>query len=157
MGWRPLNETLGRQICKKHWTRHENPNDSFNLFAAFGLRRPARISKSGAGLFAAGRLRQPRPNMIAAEPLQQQETTKQTEGSGGRHAPGRCRSCGQAREPGHTYCEKCSRERRAEKNRKRQKRHYDKVKNLTLFESLKARGYHKAGAERDRELAGQGV
>ena len=118
MGWRPLSESRGWQICKTHWLRHKNQNDSFDLFEAFGLHRPR--------TFAAGRKRQ------ITKPMQP-EPEKRSDGSGGRQAPGRCRACGQAREPGHTYCEKCSRERRAEKNRERQKRHYDKVKNLTLL------------------------
>ena len=38
MGWRPLNEPLGRQVCEGHWLRHKDNNDSFELYTAFGLR-----------------------------------------------------------------------------------------------------------------------
>ena len=133
MGWRPLSESRGWQICKTHWLRHKNQNDSCDLFEAFGLRRPMLIDKAGAGFFAAGRKRQPEKNKGPAKPMRP-EPEKRSDGRGGRQAPGRCRACGQAREPGHTYCERCSRERRAEKNRERQKRHYDKRKNLTLLQ-----------------------
>jgi hypothetical protein len=42
MGWRPLTERLGRKICEYHWHRHEDPEDGFDLFEAFGFRRPVR-------------------------------------------------------------------------------------------------------------------
>jgi len=41
MGWRPLTERLGKQICEGHWNRHKDPGDGFSLFEAFGFRRPA--------------------------------------------------------------------------------------------------------------------
>jgi len=41
MGWRPLTEALGRQVCEDHWRRHKDPNGSFNLWDAFGFRKPA--------------------------------------------------------------------------------------------------------------------
>ena len=132
MGWRPLNEPLGRQVCEGHWLRHKNPDDSFELYTAFGLRRQARISNAGAGFFAAGRKRQPEKDNGVKKPMKK-EPEKRSYSNGDRKALGRCRTCGQARQAGHSYCENCSRERRAEKNRQRQKRHYDKVKNLTLL------------------------
>ena len=45
MGWRPLTERMGRKICERHWRRHRDQQDSFNLFEAFGFRRPAGIPK----------------------------------------------------------------------------------------------------------------
>jgi len=29
MGWRPLTERLGKQICEGHWHRHKDPADIF--------------------------------------------------------------------------------------------------------------------------------
>jgi len=45
MGWRPLTESRGRQICEEHWLRHKDPQDSFDLFETFGFRRPVWIRK----------------------------------------------------------------------------------------------------------------
>ena len=44
MGWRPLTERLGKQICEYHWLRHKDPQDSFDLFDAFGFRKIVRAS-----------------------------------------------------------------------------------------------------------------
>ena len=93
MGWRPLSESRGWQICKTHWLRHKNQNDSCDLFEAFGLRRPMLIDKAGAGFFAAGRKRQPEKNKGPAKPMRP-EPEKRSDGRGGRQAPGRCRACG---------------------------------------------------------------
>lgn len=48
LGWRPLTERLGRQICEYHWHRHRDKKDSFDLFDTFKFRRPVGIRKSGA-------------------------------------------------------------------------------------------------------------
>jgi hypothetical protein len=40
MGWRPLTEKTGRKVCEYHWRRHRDGQDSFDLFEAFGFRRP---------------------------------------------------------------------------------------------------------------------
>ena len=45
MGWRPLTERLGREICEYHWNRHQDKQDSFDLFDEFKFRRPAGIRK----------------------------------------------------------------------------------------------------------------
>ena len=29
MGWRPLTEAIGRQICEDHWCRHKDCDDDF--------------------------------------------------------------------------------------------------------------------------------
>jgi len=41
LGWRPLTEQIGRQICEYHWRRHRDEKDSFDLFEAFNFKRPA--------------------------------------------------------------------------------------------------------------------
>lgn len=43
LGWRPVTERHGRQICETHWLRHRDPQDGFDLFEAFGFRRPAAL------------------------------------------------------------------------------------------------------------------
>jgi len=45
MGWRPLTESRGRQICEYHWNRHKDETDGFDLFDEFKFRRPAGIRK----------------------------------------------------------------------------------------------------------------
>jgi len=41
LGWRPLTERHGRRVCEQHWLRHKDPDESFDLFEAFGFRKPA--------------------------------------------------------------------------------------------------------------------
>ena len=48
LGWRPLTERRGRQICEYHWRRHLDKQDSFDLFDEFKFRRPAGIPKPEA-------------------------------------------------------------------------------------------------------------
>jgi hypothetical protein len=48
LGWRPLTERIGRKICEQHWRRHQDKQDSFDLFNEFKFRRPERIRKSVA-------------------------------------------------------------------------------------------------------------
>jgi hypothetical protein len=143
MGWRPLTERTGRQICEFHWEGHKNGR--FNLFDAFGFKRP----------------------MIKTKPVK-----KQTEhcACGGELQPGHrlCKNCAAERErlrmrkyyyyeekpPFHTtprrkierqnpyllrecpdcgkpklrkrqrYCDDCSKKRRRENNRERQRKYY---------------------------------
>ena len=63
MGWRPLTERLGRKICEYHWRRHQDVQDSFDLFEAFGFRRPPGlprpVAKKDVVRCACGRERPP--------------------------------------------------------------------------------------------------
>lgn len=139
LGWRPLTEHLGRKICELHWRRHLDENDSFDLFDEFKFRRPLGICKPipkrhislctyGRALDAGHRFcaicakererlrkkrayherKNPKP-----EPIVQENILL-------------CRACGGTRKPGCTYCPKCSKERRKQSNRERQRRHYRK-------------------------------
>ena len=101
MGWRPLTERQGRQICEYHWRKHRDPEDSFDLFDAFGFRRPVGL-----------------PRTVAK---------RRTFHPDGRCR--KCRDCGQPRESGHRYCDKCGKKRKAESNRKRQQRYRDEKRN----------------------------
>ncbi|HUW21024.1 MAG TPA: hypothetical protein VMW16_17125 [Sedimentisphaerales bacterium] len=111
MGWRPLTERLGRQICEYHWRRHLDKQDSFDLFDEFGFRRPAGIRKPM--LITSTEKKQVHHGRNVLKPVK-------AKGSG-------CKACGAERGPGHTYCPKCSRERKTQSNRLRQKRHYLKA------------------------------
>jgi hypothetical protein len=106
MGWRPLTERMGRKICEQHWRRHKDQQDSFDLFEAFGFKRPAGIPKpkvkKDIASYASGREREPKPVKGKV--------------SG-------CRDCEQSRESDHRYCEKCGNRRKAESNRTRQRRY----------------------------------
>jgi len=106
LGWRPLTGRMGRKICEQHWRRHRDEQDSFDLFEAFGFKRPAGVPKSKVkkdiASCASGKEREPKPVKGKV--------------SG-------CRDCEQPREPGHRYCEKCGEKRKAESNRTRQRRY----------------------------------
>ncbi|MHC4567183.1 MAG: hypothetical protein ACYTE3_15680 [Planctomycetota bacterium] len=45
LGWRPLTEEHGRQVCEEHWSRHKDPQDGFDLFEAFGFKKPAKLRR----------------------------------------------------------------------------------------------------------------
>jgi hypothetical protein len=139
MGWRPLTERLGRKVCEYHWRRHEDETDNFDLFEAFGFRRPARtrkpaVKKQTDGC-ACGRELPPGRRLctVCAEQRERrrkrqyyhQKKNHQTEPAAEEDAP-RCRQCGGERPRGHTYCQKCSQGRRRQGNRERQRRHYRK-------------------------------
>jgi hypothetical protein len=101
MGWRPLTEPRGRQICEYHWLRHWDEKDGFDLYDEFKFRRPARIRKP------------------VVKSLVQKDVPRF------RHRLDTlcCRQCGEGRKPGHTYCSKCSQSRYRQANQKRQRRH----------------------------------
>ncbi|MFH1716530.1 MAG: hypothetical protein ABIF19_04200 [Planctomycetota bacterium] len=145
LGWRPLTESRGRQICEGHWRRHQDPEDSFDLFEAFGFRRPAGIRKPvpkkdvprPAPALDPGRTGRMQP---AAEPEPPREKLERHEPAKPRpqtiptiDRPSGCRTCGAEREPGHTYCPKCSRGRKKQSDRERQKRRYHKMQKPHVF------------------------
>ena len=105
MGWRPLTEPRGRQICEYHWRRHLDPEDSFDLFEVFGFRRPAGIRKPVVKEYV------PPCGCGLALSLHEPANTHH------------CRQCGGRRKPGHTYCDKCSRERKRHTHQERQRRY----------------------------------
>jgi len=45
LGWRPLTAKHGRQVCEEHWRRHKNSQDGFDLFEAFGFKKPDRMGR----------------------------------------------------------------------------------------------------------------
>jgi hypothetical protein len=122
MGWRPLTERLGRQICEYHWNRHKDPADPFDLFDAFGLRRPSRMREPLT--------RKTQPERETRPQTRAERYEAEKPGPGTAPAASKtsgCRACGAEREAGHTYCQSCARDRKAESNRRRQERHYLKA------------------------------
>ncbi len=152
MGWRPLSEPLGKQICESHWNRHKDPADSFNLWDAFGFQRPAnrpaRPIRAEPSQYGCGRVlpftkpivkaepephEQPKAEPPQDKPDRHEAERREPQAIPARENPSDCRACGAQREAGHTYCPKCSRERKAESNRRRQRRHYLKVQKPNAF------------------------
>ena len=111
MGWRPLTERLGRKICEQHWRRHKDEQDSFDLFEAFGFKRPAGL-----------------PKPVVKKDVARCDCTKKPEPKTVKGKVSGCRDCEQPREPGHRYCRKCCKKRKTESNRKRQQRLYERQK-----------------------------
>jgi len=121
MGWRPDTAPRGRQVCESHWHRHRDVWDSFDLFEAFGFRRPAPKKKTSP--LATCRV-------LSLKRL--------------------CPDCGQPRKPRHRYCDKCSNKRKAESNRKRQQRYRDEKRNAfvrPLAETVSCRFVHPHGSD----------
>jgi len=46
MGWRPLKERIGHQVCELHWNGHKA--GTFDLYDAFGFKRPRTMTKHEA-------------------------------------------------------------------------------------------------------------
>jgi hypothetical protein len=138
MGWRPLTERRGRQICEYHWNRHQDKQDSFDLFDEFKFRRPAGIYQPVAKKYvprcACGRdceLRRRFCTACAAERKRQRnrqyyhgKKDHQTEPI--KKSTLKCKQCGGSRLPGYSYCQKCSQRRGKQSNRERQRQHYRK-------------------------------
>lgn len=65
-----MTEKLGRQVCEQHWRRHQDQQDSFDLFEAFGFKRlaglPKPAVKNDVARCACGRQREPRRRLCMA-------------------------------------------------------------------------------------------
>jgi hypothetical protein len=121
LGWRPLTERLGRQICDQHWRRHQDEKDSFDLFDEFGFRRPAGIckpiSKKDVPLCQCGRERLSGHKFCTAC-ADERERHRKRQAYHKRRNPEhepivqedilQCRDCDGPRESGHTYCLECA-------------------------------------------------
>jgi hypothetical protein len=142
MGWRPLTERLGRQICEYHWLRHKDPEDSFDLFDAFGFRRPLpkplpkvvaeREPELKVKLCGCGKPLRPRCQYCTScaaerERLRKQEWRAQQESPEDepqQEAPRlQCRQCGAQRRRGHTYCNQCAERRKKQLHREHQRKY----------------------------------
>jgi len=137
LGWRPLTERRGRKICEYHWHRHQDKQDSFDLFDAFGFRRPPQAPKpepSAKPACNCGReitQRHKFCDVCAAERKRQRNKQyyhgkKDHQAEPIKESSLKCKQCGGPRLPGHSYCQKCSQRRSKQSNRERQRQHYRK-------------------------------
>jgi len=143
LGWRPLTESLGRQICEYHWRRHLDEKDSFDLFEAFGFRRPAGIRKPiakkdvprctcGRELPTGRRL----CTVCATERERQRKRQhyhnkkkSQAEHDTTKESTLQCKQCGGPRLPDHIYCSTCAKRRKTITRRQAQSRYRKKRQN----------------------------
>jgi len=121
MCWRLLTESRGRQICQYHWRRHQDLEDRFDLFEAFGFRRPAGIrkpvTKKKSALCACGRELLPGHKFCNICANKRERKRKKQAYHERKSRPQQepaeqepilpCVDCGEQREPGHRYCQKC--------------------------------------------------
>jgi hypothetical protein len=138
MGWRPLTERIGRQICEFHWLRHRDEKDSFDLYDEFRFRRPVEIQKPvsrshilrcscGRELLpgrrfctvcAAERKRQRKKRYYHGKKVNQAEPTEEI--------ILKCKQCSEPRLPNHIYCSKCVKHRKIMTRRQAQSRYWKK-------------------------------
>ncbi len=120
MGWRPLTERQGRQICEQHWLRHNDKKDSFDLYDEFEFIRPLRKQKplvskdvrrcdcgqellpghSLCAVCAKERERERKRQYYHKKKNHQVEHIKDD--------PLKCKRCGELRLPNHSYCSRCA-------------------------------------------------
>jgi len=158
-GWRLLAEPLrnGKQLCRRCWARHVDPHDEFDLFDEFGFKRPQqspdRVFYRPAHAIADNR---PTSNQCESgaeipsgyqfcadcaadrERKRKREQARQTRAEQKRMQTApivkdvpRSRECGNQRQPGHTYCEKCARRQKEKSHRARQRQYRKKLHSLT--------------------------
>ena len=125
LGWRPLTERRGRQICEYHWRRHLDEKDSFDLFEEFKFRRPAGLPKPVARKYisrcACGRKLPSGRRLCTVCATERERQRKrqhyhnkkksQVEHASTKESTLQCKQCGGPRLPGHSYCPKCSERR----------------------------------------------
>jgi hypothetical protein len=136
MGWQPLTESRGKQICEQHWTRHKDPNDDFDVFDVFGFRRPAAIRKPMPKKDIPQRAPEPgrvvcmqpvvKPELPQDRPDCHEPAKPEPQGVPAGDTPSGCKACGAEREAGHTYCQSCAQGRKRQAHQQRQKRYREK-------------------------------
>jgi hypothetical protein len=138
LGWRPLTEAVGRRVCERHWRRHRDEQDNFDLFEVFGFRRPVGLPKPvrrktdgcacGREVLSGRRL----CTVCATERERQRKKRAYHERKAAQGQPVeqedmlRCRQCGGQRPPGRTYCQKCAERRKTLTRRQAQSRYWRK-------------------------------
>lgn len=147
MGWRPLSENIGQQVCEYHIDKHRSPDDGFNLFDAFGFQRLPAVQSGyswqtnsrpalrrcvcGAELPKGYRYCQKcakEREWMRKREYRQRKKAREIEAPEPDIAEGmfKCRICGQEREYGHSYCDKCAKRQKQKSNRERQRRNRKK-------------------------------
>jgi len=141
LGWRPLTERIGRKICEHHWRRHENEQDSFDLFEVFGFRRPVVIPKPSVKTqtqeCACGRELLPGRRLctVCAEERERQRKRQYYHNKKNHQAEPveestlQCKQCGGPRLPNHLYCSRCAKHRRTVTRRQAQSHYRRKRQN----------------------------
>jgi len=142
LGWRPLTERIGRKVCEKHWRRHKDETDSFDLFEVFKFRRPEGIRKPTAKKYiprcgcgreliprcrfctecASERKRQRNKRYYHGKKFSQAEPTEEV--------TLKCKQCCGPRLPNHIYCSKCAKHRKTVTRRQAQSRYWRKQHNV---------------------------
>jgi len=125
MGWRPLTEKRGRQICKTHWNRHKDSKDDFSLFDVLGFKPPERIPTRPAQKLSRS---VPARALVSEPPRTTPQCPEETTANERfersiKNRDSGCRACGGEREPGFTYCKSCGKDRRRRAHRERQHRY----------------------------------
>jgi hypothetical protein len=140
LGWRPLTERLGRQICEHHWNRHKDKKDGFDLYESFGFKRPSEIRKPIARKdvprCSCGWERLPGHKfctVCAAKRERQRKKQAYHERKRPKTQPVEkekniicCREFGRPRKPGYTYCSECAKHRKIITRRQVQSRYWKK-------------------------------
>ena len=138
LGWRPLTERRGRQICEFHWLRHKDEKDSFDLYDEFKFRRPKGVRKPAVKKHVSrcvcGRELLPgrRFCMVCAAKRKRQRNKRYYHGKKANETEAtneitlKCRQCGGQREVGHTYCPECAKHRKTMTRRQAQSRYWKK-------------------------------
>ena len=143
MGWRPLTERRGRQICEYHWNRHQDKQDSFDLFEAFGFRRPPQAPKPEPAakpvcncgreitpghkfcdVCAAERKRQCNKQCYHGKKDHQAEPIKES--------TLKCKQYGGPRLTDHIYCSKCAKHHKTMTRRQAQSSYWRKRQNVRV-------------------------
>jgi hypothetical protein len=143
LGWRPLTERIGRKICEKHWRRHQDENDSFDLFDEFKFRRPLGIrkpiTKKDAPRCACGRELPPGRRLYTVCATERERQRKrqhyhnkkksQAEHDTTKESTLQCKQCGGLRLPDHIFCSMCAKRRKTITRRQAQSRYRKKRQN----------------------------
>jgi len=144
LGWRPLTERIGRKICEQHWRRHQDKQDSFDLFDEFKFRRPAGIrkpvAKKDVARCACGREITPGHkfcDVCAAERKRQRNKQyyhgkKDHQAEPIKESTLKCKQCGGPRLTDHIYCSKCAKHRKTITRRQAQSRYWRKQQNVRV-------------------------
>ena len=139
LGWRPLTERRGRQICEYHWLRHKDETDSFDLFEVFKFRRSERMRKSVVKKYvyrcSCGRELLPGRRFCTVCAVKRERQRKKRAYHERKKPQAQpledenmlcCRRCGNECKTGHTYCSECAKRQSKQSNRERQRRYYRK-------------------------------
>lgn len=135
MGWRPLTEKTGRQICEIHWNAHKA--GTFDLYDAFGFKRPPTMTKTVKlkDYCSCGRERQTghkycqtciadRKRQQRKESYHRKKNRTPSDNSQTKTLICKTEGCQNEREPGHSYCDRCAETRMYRSRNKINRKYY---------------------------------